>query len=292
MKFAKQALETKLRKYLSHCQRLERDKASIIDALKSCKQNHISDGNVAGAVIELCDRLSSLEQECDTLSTAQTHASSDSVQTERLREENKQLQDRVSETKERLTTLTKLEADLHSRLSKAQNKIAQLSEERDQLRNKAESAKGNMASLENEKIRQVRYLEQENLQLMLDLKTTKKQLQNYKTELDDLRMKALDDNDNTEDFGSLSTGTLCDSSPKSAPKTPAQVDKENMGNLSPVETEKSKVKGSTKKRQPLVSKLTRSSRKKRVIGTPAGKTVGLGEAVPANEDNTAECKQS
>ena len=203
LKFAKQALETKLRKYLSHCQRLESDKASIIDALKSTRQHHISDGDVAGAVIELCDRLSSLEQECDNFSTARTTVSSDSVQTDRLRQENRQLQDRVTETKERLTTLTRLEADLHSRLNKAQDTIAQLSEERDQLRNKAENAKGNMASLETEKIRQVRYLEQENLQLMLDLKATKKQLQISKTELDDLRMKALDDNDNTEDFGSI-----------------------------------------------------------------------------------------
>jgi hypothetical protein len=64
--------------------------------------------------------------------------------------------------------------------------------------------------LENEKSRQVRYLEQENLQLMIDLKAIKKQLQNAKAELNMLRAnKALDDD--TVDISGL------------APPVPTQV---------------------------------------------------------------------
>jgi chromosome segregation ATPase len=284
--FAKDALETKLRKYAAHCQRLESDKATIVDALKSCDRHTIVDGDLAGAIVTLCDQLSSLEEECDALSSAEGRASSYLMEMEKIRDQVAGLQKELSVAQEKISTLARSEADLVINLKDAKEKLSSLRSERDQFKGIVESEKGFAANKETEKSRQIKFLEQENLQLMLDLKTTKKQLQGSRAELDNMRMRALDDTEDLNDFAlhasaksiTLSSGSI-GSITSSDPLTP---DKENIPNFVRRDGSKRKsIAGSVKKMLG-----TRSARKKARTNPP-----GLGEP-GRDEDNTENCQQS
>lgn len=289
MKFAKEALETKLRKYAAHCQYLENEKASIMDALASVDGCNVHDGDISSAIVALCDKHSSLEEECEALMNAEKRASSHLSELDHLRETNSQLQSTASDAERKIAKLTQAEAELTRKLNDAKDKVASLRSERDSL--KAE--RGSVADLESEKSRRVRYLEQENLQLMLDLKNAKKQLKSTRAQLDAMRMKVDDD---TEDLGIFAAQALGQSraarnkeavesidcsSDLETPPPDKENDHENaVVNIKPHGSE------SARKRR-LISRPTLSTKKRR---TP-GRTVGLGEAGP-EEDTTGECKQS
>lgn len=267
MRFDKEALESKLRKYLSHCQRLEEEKAGIIDVLRSSQHDDVFDGDISKTVVFLCDKLASLEEECESLSKAQNQASFYLKEVDQLRESNGTLQSQISESRKKVDHLVRSEIGLKEAL-------ATLRGEQEELRSMTDAAQGNAESVENEKSRQFRYLEQENLHLMLDLKSVKKQLQNTKAELNMLRAKALDD-DTTELGVVAARQAAAPPRSKVAPKgrppsTP--VDKENTVNVSAT--------GSSKARRAFGS-----------IRKPRG-TPGLGESFEQTEENTQECKQS
>jgi chromosome segregation ATPase len=292
MKFAKEALETKLRKYAAHCQFLENEKTIIIDALKSVEGCDVHDGDISSAIVALCDKYSSLEEECEALMSAEKRASSYLSELDHLRESNAHLQSTVVETESKLERLAHSEAELTRKLNDAKEKVASLRSERDSL--KAE--RGNVADLESEKARQVRYLEQENLQLMLDLKNAKKQIKSTRAQLDAMRMKVDDD---TEDIGGIASQAFeahrrAESkdmeSMDSNPASPA--DKENaQENTGGYATSISKPQGSESARKRRFTRPTLSSKKRRNPSTP-GRTVGLGEAGAVDDDHTGECKQS
>ena len=280
LRFEKIALETKLRKYLAYCKALENDKTQIVDALRSRKRD-VMDDDFAGAVVSLCDQLTSLEEECDALSHAEGRASSYLVELERLREKMSSLQKGLDENQEKVLRLTRSEAELTVRLQRADQKNASLREELDTYRTRNGASTG---KAEAEKSRQVKYLEQENLQLMLDLKATKKQLQTARAKLDVLQMKALDDD--TGDFSNIvpsksdassrhsamsSSATNNPASPEEKENSPPAVDDGN----------KKGILGSAKKR--------RMSRAKRGL---TQRNIGLGEGGAIDEENTGECKQS
>lgn len=269
MRFDKEALETKLRKYLSHCQRLEEEKSSILQVLRSSKQGAAFDGDIPKSVVSLCDKLASLEEECEALSKSENQASFYLSEVEQLREHNSTLESQISDSRKRVDRLVRSEIELKESLTS-------LRLEQDELRVRADRAQGTAESLENEKSRQVRYLEQENLQLMIDLKAIKKQLQNAKAELNMLRAKALDD-DTMDTIGLPPPATTqARSKPKvkverAAPSTPH--DKENNENVEHIASAKSSRRG------------WGSNLKTR-------RTPGLGESLEQNEENTQECKQS
>jgi chromosome segregation ATPase len=293
MKFAKEALETKLRKYAAHCQRLENEKANVLDALKSVNGSDVEDGDVTRAIIALCDKHSSLEEECEALVSAEQKASLYLSELDHLRETNSHLQRSFSDAENKLAKLTHSEADLIRKLDDAKDKVASLRKERDHLKALSELERGSVADLESEKSRQVRYLEQENLQLMLDLKNAKKQLKSTRAQLDAMRMTVVDDE--TEDFGSNAANTFeasrggkgdmlsVDSSDPASP-----VDKENQHeNAAGSGAEKTPGTESTRKRR--FASVNRSAKK---VRNTASRTLGLGEAGSVNEDHTGECKQS
>lgn len=288
LRFEKEALETKLRKYLSYCKSLESDKNHIIDSLRARKRAVVDD-DFAGAVVSLCDQLTSLEEECDALSNAEGRASSYLVEMESLRDRISLLERETHESRNRVVKLTSAEAELSARLKRAEEKNASLREDRDKLRNR--SSKNREA--EPEKSRQVKYLEQENLQLMMELKTAKKQWQTSRSELDALRMKALDDD--TDDFASFmvpkaqtndadSSGIFSKSSRGSQSAPPGE-DKENVSKLS-VKSAKVSEPGSAKH-----SRLNRSKAKSTRLRDANSRSVGLGDS-GADENTTEECRQS
>lgn len=152
----KEVLEKKVRKFASHCQRLEDDKAGMKDALRSCNVDiEEYDGDIGEAVIHLCDKLTSSEE-------ARAMKKND----DRLQDENASLRHEV----EKLTG--KLES---YRLHLEDVKRAA----------KKHSADGKALAEHEERIKG---FESENLQLMQDLKLTKKQLQSTRAELESARM--------------------------------------------------------------------------------------------------------
>lgn len=278
LRFEKEALETKLRKYITYCKSLESDKTQIIDALRAHRRE-VVDEDFAGAVVSLCDQLTSLEEECDALANAEGRASSYLVESERLKDQISSLKIELEESKKKILELNRIESDLTIRLKKAEANSAALRADQDKLRSRAG---GSGRESVPEKSRQVKYLEQENLQLMLDLKTAKKQLQSARSELDVLRMKALDDD--TEDFSGYIApiSKLVESSSKnmhskSSKNDISLEDKENQVNIAHQGDTKSLHGSTTKQRIPR--------------GKPNRGQVGLGEA-GVDEENTAECRQS
>jgi chromosome segregation ATPase len=281
VRFEKEALETKLRKYITYCKALESDKTQIIDALRAHRREVIDD-DFAGAVVSLCDQLTSLEEECDALSRAEGRASSYLLESERLHEQISSLKIEVEQSQKKVMELTSVEAELTARLKKAEEKNVAVREDQEKLRSRAG---GTGRESVPEKSRQVKYLEQENLQLMLDLKAAKKQLQTARSELDVLRMQTLDDD--TEDFAAYvapAPKPITSSRKRTISKLSAGSndvfadDKENQVNI----TESSQ--GSTTKQRFSRGKVARMRESNRG-------SVGLGEAGP-DEENTGECRQS
>ena len=291
LKFDKEALETKLRKYAAHCQFLENEKAQIIDAIKSVHVCDVHDGDISSAIVALCDKYSSLEEECDALISAEKRASSYLIELDRLREMNSHLESTFADTKNKLESLAHSEAELRRKLQDAKEKVESLRSERDSLKDE----RGNVADLESEKARQVRYLEQENLQLMLDLKNAKKQLKSTRAQLDAMRLKIDDD---TVDLGGIASQALEASRPERKdvqsidPNPMSPVDKENaQENAVEYATSSGKSHGSESTRKRRFTRSTLSSKKKRNTSTP-GRTVGLGDAGTANDEYSGECQQS
>lgn len=293
MKFAKDALEAKLRRYAAHCQLLENEKASVLDALKAVNGSDIDDGDVTRAVIALCDKHISLEEECEALMSAEKRASTYLSELDHLRETNSCLQRSFSDAERKLAMLIHSEADLARKLNEAKEKVSLLRKERDHLKVLAESERGNVANLESEKSRQVRYLEQENLQLMLDLKNAKNQIKATRAQLDAMRITVVDDE--TEDFGSIVAHALdaprADGGDKQSPDSSdpmGPVDKENRHeNATGRGAEKTHGTESPRKRR--FASVNPSAKKMR---NTASRTLRLGEAGSVNEDQTGECKQS
>ena len=280
--FERDALETKLRKYAAHCQRLESDKATIVDALSSCNRNKIVDGDLAGAIVSLCDNFSSLEEECDALTSAETRASSYLMEIESIRNQ-------VTELEDRNAKLIKSEADLAVRLAEAVRQITAVQIERDKLKGSVEYKRGHTEVSGSDKSRQVKYLEQENLSLIMNLKATRKQLQSARSELDTMKMRAEDtDAVGLESVSMKASAFPLTQLPNSQGHIPidlqTSLDKENVPNhdhnynsMKPVnESISGKIIG---------TRSTRKARRDRNSST-------LGEPGIDDDDNTQNCQQS
>ncbi|KAI2496269.1 hypothetical protein MHU86_18226 [Fragilaria crotonensis] len=244
LRFEKDALETKLRKYLAYCKALEGDKSQIIDALRANKREVVDDDFV-GAVVTF-----------------------------------------AADAKKKILDLTRSESELASQLKKVEQKCASLREEREKLRNRTAASGEGMP----EKNRQVKYLEQENLQLMLDLKAVKKQLHVSRSELDALCMKDLDDN--TEDFSNQmapvgkatrSSSDAVSSKSSDVLDSTTEADKENV-NHDDLNGDSKVARGSTMKHRFSRAKATG-------VREPSARSVGLGDA-GLDDENTGECRQS
>lgn len=303
LKFEKEALQTKLRKYVTYCKNLQTDKEQILDVLRSRKRD-VMDDDFAGAVVSLCDELTSLEEENEALSNIEGKASSYLTEVERLRQENELVQADMKEAQQRISTLTRSEAELNQKIQAAKDKISSLREERESLKSRV-----NGESNDGRGHRKVKFLEEENLKLHQDLKTTKKQLQNTKSQLDVLQMRGIAMDDDTEDLSPFrqeleSTEEKNRNEPQeqrkelgeSAFKSPDG--KENGVNSIPKSAVKSafkpsrkEVKSSAKKRRFAQANLNSSTpcRKQR---REISRSVGLGEPGPGDDENTAECRQS
>jgi len=182
LRFDKEALERKLRKFATHCQRLEDDKAGIADALGSCNidiEAHGSD--ISEAIIHLCDKFTSIEE---ALENQQSNPS--------FEKEKQSMQRKIQ-------NLSHSENELIEKLNQYQR-------EKSDLKIQLENAKNGISNGGSEEHRKkLRFLEHENLQLMQDVKSIKRQLQTAREEVETLRMNV--DQSPTSDFGGFDIRT-------------------------------------------------------------------------------------
>jgi len=147
------------------------------------------DKDLGASVVNLCERLHALEEECDMLSTTK-----DALQTT------------ITETKEQLDEVAKEKSDIREKLKDARREVVALNEKRKQIQEIAENVKGTAKDLEYEKNRQVAYLEKENLHILEENKKLKKEVRSLKTEKKAAALVIQDEP--TEDLGSMLSMTL------------------------------------------------------------------------------------
>lgn len=270
LRFDKEALESKLRKFAAHCQRLEDDKAGAIDALRSCDIDVEQEGDINDAIISLCDKLASK-------SGREFNAEID-----RLQQDNKTLQARIER-------LTKADEVVAKKADGYQREIKDLKRTMTDKNDDVSGARSEMS-------RKLRFLEQENLQLMLDVKSTKKQLQTAREELEMLRMNVADST--TMDFNSVGLGG------SGSVQKVCSTETSNNENKRP-RTSADATPGRKRARASKAALVERTNQRDKESGTPGTKkqwvaldknrtnvaAPGLGEAA-IDGDNTGECKQS
>lgn len=271
LRFDKEALENKLRKFASHSQRLEDERAGILQALRSTNPDEMENDDIEQAIVSLCDKLASLEKECDSFVNSERRASSSLVEVDKLRTHNSSLQAEVLSSKKQIDKLLQSETEL-------KGLVASLKRDQQELQSLAERAHANAESLESEKGSQLRFLEQENLRLMDDLKASKRNLMNVKAELNMLRAQGvstvLDATPGTTTRKPGKSSSIQDSTATASkqPRTPA---KENLKNKA------------SERLPPSSATAKHKSSSQRTRRTP-----GFGEAFASSEENTQECKQS
>lgn len=224
----------------------------------------------------LCDKIASLEEECDSLSKHKRGAISTNNEIESLQDQNSSLKNQVLELQKKVDHLVWSE-------SGNSNLVASLRESIEKFRRDADQARQETETLQNEKRSQLRYLEQENLQLMIDYKAAKKQLYDLKAELS--RFQLSQPSTTAKPMVTKASKTPSSSGrPPTAlnsarPRTPH--DKENSKNYDINEFEKKPhyVKSSSKE-----APTGGAARENRV-------TSRLGDAFAVGEENTQECKQ-
>ena len=295
LRFDKEALERKLRKFATHCQRLEDDKAGIADALRSCNIDiDAHERDINDAIIHLCDKFTSTEE------ALEKQLSNPSFEKE-IRSLQRKIQD-LSRSEKKLT-----------------EKLNRYQQEKRDLEVQLENTKNEFSIGGSEEHREkLRFLEHENLQLMQDSKSAKRQLQASREEIETLRMNI--DQNSTSDFGSLDmrtstkdaiasltttstensdtleltslaeacskpdTATVLRRFTRKTKKRSALLDNTNVGNRK--EERRTRSTRSTDKRQK-VNALFETKHAINPTGTP-----GLGETSSHDTENTGECKQS
>jgi DNA repair exonuclease SbcCD ATPase subunit len=174
--------ENKIKKYIQRNELLEKDMKRVIEAISSCVvADDVGGDSVVDMVGALCEKLTSIEDECAALSNSERKATEYLIELDALREKysslEKQLKCNEYDGTKSAATLSELKANL----GKAQEKIANLMKENESLKSIAENARRNISELQSERRRQMHYLENENLQLGDDLKRARKELAEAKS---------------------------------------------------------------------------------------------------------------
>ncbi len=272
---ANRVLENKLRKYAAHCQQLEEEKVAILEKIKSVSLDENDDveddDDLIAAFSTLYERLKNTEEECEALMTAEKKASGYLMQIDRLQDDNTSLERNMSRLQDRVSELIKSNKELQNKLSDTNNVLKDSRDELSDFRSMAESAKGNVSELESEKNRQVSYLEQENLQLMNELKAKDKQISALMAEKTLNNMDS--ENDHTDDLNGLSCSLIKDKHFND--KENQDINNDSKNNYQTDSITRGKV----------------HTRKNSEMIKPPKIKKGLGEG-HINDENTTECNQS
>jgi chromosome segregation ATPase len=264
LRFDKDAIENKLRKFGAQCQRLEDEKLRILQTLKTSKVVVLGD-NIEQSIVALCDKVASLEEECDALAKYKNKAVSHQVELNTIQKQNAELSSKVFDLQKKIDNLVWTETG-------HKNLISSLRGDNEKLQYEVDHARKEADALRN----QLRYLEQENLQLMIDYKAAKQKIHGLKTEINLLQaQKPIASIINIREDAKNST--------RKPPKTPN--DKENMKSNQIRRTEKETIVPTASISKSVRPSNDNDNRDKKVAAR-------LGDAFAASEENTQECKQS
>jgi len=164
------ALEKKLKKYHSHCAFLEEEKAAVLEVIKSCLPGE-SAKDMSTAIMALCEKLNSLEEECSLQDEEKRKATSYLKELDKLRSNMADLEEKFADSENRISILSRSEKEL-------QNKLKYTREEVNSLRKKQDDTERSTLESEHDMSRKISYLEKENLQLHKELKAAKGLLRN------------------------------------------------------------------------------------------------------------------
>lgn len=268
------ATEVKLRKYVKHCQNLEAEKGEIAATLEEFHPSiSVKKEGLANAVVSLCENFQASNEV--------------SEQIKRLRSNNSSLENSLSKAQDNVSTLIASEKELKSKLRKTGKAFVSLEKEHKEMRTMLENTKGNVSQLQSEKSRQVRYLEQENLQLMQELKSLKRSFKATKSELNSYKQGMMTTSNNDE---------------LPHPSSHSQQVQQEVVLSTSNSTSKTKVSSPKREREreldflnesPFAS-LEESRRSSMGSASATAKETDISVAVDktVDEDNTAECKQS
>lgn len=307
----------KLRKYVQHSERLEKERNGVMAVISSCNVEDIVGNSLEEMVASLCKKLSSIEEECDVLANSEDRAAGYLADLDSLREKYSHLEGQLQFYKKTYDELSSSHEDCKVSLQRAQEKIAALKKDKESLQASHVSAKGNITELQSEQRRQMQWLEKENLQLGDELKKTKQELLQTKTELDSVQNGLFGNDEATEELFGLSNllesssrlplvplkKTIPSGNKTSEKKRPLSVpidelDKENLLNTSSIEVDMARSPFTSAKKQRKsvnpFSSVKKASRKitKAISSDDSPKHFALGEENEQTGELTSDCKQS
>lgn len=181
-------LEKKLRKYIAHSEDLTKEKEAMKEMINETMTElggHCMAGNdLSSSVVTICERLHTLEEECDALNEAKDH-----------------LQRDINQTKIELKDVTLKKEEIEEELKTTRQHISDLNRKQKKLQEITDNVRGRTKDFEDEKNRQVSYLEKENLQILEENKKLKKEMRTLKTRSKAAAIGIKDEP--TEDLGSI-----------------------------------------------------------------------------------------
>lgn len=264
LRFDKEALESKLRKFASKCQHLEDEKMRILHTFKSAKIE-FADDNIEKAIVSLCDKVASLEEECDCLAKFKNKSFANEVELTTLKHHNTERNNKITELQRKIDNLKCIE-------SEHKNALSSLTENSTKLRHDVDNARQEADSSQN----QLKYLEQENLQLMMDYKAAKQKIHSLKADINHLHSQI-------SIAPKASASDVSKGSTKKHPKTTTPSEKENLKGAGNHNAEKNKIPPSSSARN--VVHTSKDDRRKPIAAC-------LDAAFAGSDENTQECKQS
>ncbi|KAL7520313.1 hypothetical protein ACHAWX_005043 [Stephanocyclus meneghinianus] len=307
----------KLRKYVQHSERLEKERNGVMAVISSCNVEDIVGNSLEEMVASLCKKLSSIEEECDVLANSEDRAAGYLADLDSLREKYSHLEGQLQFYKKTYDELSTSHEDCKVSLQKAQEKIAALKKDKESLQASHVSAKGNITELQSEQRRQMQWLEKENLQLGDELKKTKQELLQTKTELDSVQNGLFGNDEATEELFGLSnilksssrlplvppkktipSGNKTSEKKRSLSVPIDEFDKENLLNSSSIEVDMARSPFTSAKKQRKsvnpFSSVKKASRKitKAISSDDSPKHFTLGEENEQTGELTSDCKQS
>lgn len=281
LRFHKEALENKLRKYASHCQNLEDERTGVLHVLRATKIDGINENDLAKTIVTLCDRVSSLEEERDSLSARPSDSAEEIEELKRIK---------YSLEKD-LAVARKEVLKLLSSTSQRDDELARLRQDLDSTRLALEEqAQVSTSSAELEL--QLKYLEKENLRLMQELKNTKKQLQSARTQA--AKINIAESDDTTMDLQALKSRIALEHKPPRS-KSHAREDKPPQSKKRALEHTSTPIKGRVvvdKENSGNDVAISAVLPTRPASTAKKARVAGLGESTGETEENTAECTQS
>jgi chromosome segregation ATPase len=183
----KEATELKLRKYAGYIKQVEEERSIAYQAMKRVGFS-FNEEDFVGSISTICERLVSMKEECERAKSCllEVRHGCDSAES---------LDKKIVETENQLKQVLREKQDIQLKLEEASHVIESLQKVTDELSLQ-------FSSKESEQNRQISYLEKENLQLMHDLKNTKKEAQKLRIEIEGIHRGV--QQETTEDLKGLS----------------------------------------------------------------------------------------